>query len=104
MDIASKALIEPLPDGIPDTFPARAAHFNVEPIFPSRKTTAPTMTGRVLGSLRQMGRIATKRTNMSPVSWTTIVRYLSDIVLEFPCLVEVPYLDSFSFAARLLRR
>ena len=29
MDVASRALVEPLPDGIPDTFPARAAHFNV---------------------------------------------------------------------------
>lgn len=29
MDIASRALVEPLPDGISDTFPARAAHFDV---------------------------------------------------------------------------
>lgn len=29
MDRASRALIEPLPEGIPDTIPARAAHFNV---------------------------------------------------------------------------
>ena len=29
MDIASRVLVEPLPNGIPDTFTARAAHFNV---------------------------------------------------------------------------
>jgi hypothetical protein len=51
-----------------------------------------------------MGKITTKRTNMSPLGWTTIVRYPSDIVLEFLRLVEVPYLDSFSFAARLPMR
>lgn len=29
MDIASRALVDPLSDGIPDTFPAQVAHFNV---------------------------------------------------------------------------
>ncbi|OAL48929.1 hypothetical protein IQ07DRAFT_588317 [Pyrenochaeta sp. DS3sAY3a] len=29
MDRASRALVEPLPEGMSDTIPARAAHFNV---------------------------------------------------------------------------
>jgi len=43
MDIASRALVKPLPEGIPDTLPARAAHFKVPlATFYARKNKRPS--------------------------------------------------------------